>query len=217
MAIPTPVVSPGNTNAAPPVLIDRELCMGDSLQFINANTDYFNILTNNLQLSATSLLSVVNTLVNRTTRYVEITGVDSGGVTGTGDLASVSGLSYSSGYSTKSGSATYNISKLRGAGLNPATITSLHVVCDVRMYANDLARKANIWATYPDTKYRPILRTIIDAGIGLPVAASVATSLQTVCTIPVNRDTTTVSLSVQTDYAAHGEYASYQIIGATTF
>ena len=62
MAIPTPTVSPGNTNIAAPVLINRELCMGDSLAFINGNTDYFNILTYSLQLSANNSLTLLNTL-----------------------------------------------------------------------------------------------------------------------------------------------------------
>lgn len=71
MAIPTPTVTPSNTNIAPPVLIDRELCMGDSLQFINGNTDYFNLLTSNLKLSATDIQNKVNVLDNR---YVNISG-----------------------------------------------------------------------------------------------------------------------------------------------
>jgi hypothetical protein len=65
MAIPTPVVTPGNTNVAAPVLIDRELCMGDSLQFINGNTDYFNLLTNALQLSANNANTRVTNLSSR--------------------------------------------------------------------------------------------------------------------------------------------------------
>jgi hypothetical protein len=64
MAIPTPTVSPGNTNIAAPVLINRELCMGDSLAFLNGNTDYFNILTNTLATSANNLVNLINTLNN---------------------------------------------------------------------------------------------------------------------------------------------------------
>lgn len=62
MAIPTPTVTPDNTNVAAPVLISRELCMGDSLAFINGNTDYFNILTNTLAASAAYLQNLLSTL-----------------------------------------------------------------------------------------------------------------------------------------------------------
>lgn len=213
--------------------IERTECIGNSLVKINNNfknldlaicgigSTYVNQLSagNNIILTPSSgkgNLIRIDALSFRP-QYIPLTGVETGGVVGTGNLSTVTGLTYDTGYSTKSGSVTYDISKLQGTGLNPARITNLHIVADVRMYADNVARKANLYVTYPNSGYVPLLQTLIDAGIGSPKNAEVATSVRTTCIVPVNQDTTTVTLSVQTNYAAHGERAFYEIIGATTF
>lgn len=149
--------------------------------------------------------------------YVNITGVQSGGVIGTDDLSTVTGLSYNSGFATKNGTATYTISKLQGPGLDTTRITDIHVVAKVGEYAGELGRKSYIMATYPDGSYQPVLTIPSDQAGTFANDAIVCTTVSTTCRIPINSDTATVTLSVNVDYAAHGEFAYYEIIGATIF
>jgi hypothetical protein len=197
--------------------IERTECIGNSLVKINNNFKKLDTATCQTENNIIDLLTLVTELSSRRPKYVPLTGIYSNGVSGTGDLSSVVNLSYDSTYATKSGSVTYNISQLQGSGLDTAKITHLHIVADIRMYANDLERKANLYVTYPNSGYKPLLQTIIDAGIGVNSAAMVANSIKTTCIVPINNDTTTISLSVNTNYAAHGERASFEIIGATMF
>ena len=201
--------------------IERTECIGNSLVKINNNFKNLDVAVcetgNDIEGLMSLISSLSSNLSNIRTTYIPITGTQAGSVAGTGNLSTVTGLSYDSGYTTKSGSVTYTLSGLRGAGLNPSKISSLYIVADVRMYASSVDRKANLYVTYPSSGYKPLLQTIIDSGISDAVSALVATSVRTTCVVPINQNTNTVSLSVQTDYASHGERAYYQIIGATVF
>jgi hypothetical protein len=172
-------------------------------------------VTNNTQIATTAFVhSLLSNNVSRP-KYVGITGINSGGVTGTGNLTGVTGLSYDSGFATRNGTATYTISQFTGTGLDTSRITELHIEALVSEFANNTDRKSFVRASYPDGTTRDIL-AIPAANGNFTSSANISTCVSTICRVPINSDTATITITINVDYAAHGERAKFNIIGATT-
>ena len=139
--------------------------------------------------------------------YAAITGTS--GVVGTGDLSGVTGLSYDSGSTSASGSATYIMSNFTGASLVPSEIRSIHIEASVR--ANSITnQKAEVLVSYPDGTTKPLLLTERDAQQG-----ENSTWVTLVAEVPVNKSQPSIALSVDVVGIAGHERAIYTIVGAT--
>jgi len=139
--------------------------------------------------------------------YKKITGVI--GVTGTGDLASVTGLSYDSGYATKNGTVTYTIANFSGTGLNTSRIREIKIKARISNNATDPDREASMYVTYPDGSIQTLLKSNYEAGQG-----ETSDWIQLIVGVPINIEQETFTITLDVDYVNAGERAAFEIIGA---
>jgi hypothetical protein len=132
----------------------------------------------------------------------------------TGGFGAVTGLSYDSGYINGSvnGTAQYFLSSLKTTNAGDiANIRAVHIEVDVRMSATIAPREATLTVTYPDGTTQPLLISDLESGQN-----STSSWVNQVATVPVNSDTTSLTISGNVDGDGQGERIAYKIVGATT-